>query len=251
MNSGRTTVAQPRRPAPSRPQRPESASPGRHVRLHTDDRAAALGALAPARPHGQGRQHTAASGHHGEQVERHRVAAVHRLQAHLQLHDDERHRLCYPLQVPGGGHGNGDARHTLRGGDEHAVGKASVRYAGTDLVDAARLRGGAGQVHHAGQLQEGLEKLLRKYGFASGCIEVVIYPDLVAGIYWFPGGRRFQINYSFSCLQCPNMYAEVDEKTGDTIQITKPIPLPALNVSASMYCSRLRRYFLGGRKQTS
>lgn len=48
------------------------------------------------------------------------------------------------------------------------------------------------------------------------------------------------------------MYAEVDEKTGDTIQITKPIPLPALNVSASMYCSRLRRYFLGGgRKQTS
>lgn len=40
-----------------------------------------------------------------------------------------------------------------------------------------------------------------------------------------------QINYSFSCLQCPSMYAEVDEKTGETIQISKPIPLPALNVS--------------------
>ena len=26
------------------------------------------------------------------------------------------------------------------------------------------------------------------------------------------------------------MYAQVDEKTGETIQITKPIPLPALNV---------------------
>ncbi len=29
------------------------------------------------------------------------------------------------------------------------------------------------------------------------------------------------------------MYADVDEKTGETLQITKPIPLPALNVRQS------------------
>lgn len=29
------------------------------------------------------------------------------------------------------------------------------------------------------------------------------------------------------------MYADVDEKTGETLQITKPIPLPALNVRHS------------------
>lgn len=54
---------------------------------------------------------------------------------------------------------------------------------------------------------------------------------LVCVARWPSSSFDMQINYSFSCLQCPNMYAEVDEKTGDTIQITKPIPLPALNVS--------------------
>lgn len=39
-----------------------------------------------------------------------------------------------------------------------------------------------------------------------------------------------QINYSFSCLQCPTIYAQMDEKTGDAKEITKAIPLPALNV---------------------
>ncbi|KAJ6640634.1 Transient receptor potential cation channel subfamily A member 1, partial [Pseudolycoriella hygida] len=45
--------------------------------------------------------------------------------------------------------------------------------------------------------------------------------------------KSFYINYSFSCLQCPTMYADVDEKTGETLQITKPIPLPALNMKYS------------------
>lgn len=31
------------------------------------------------------------------------------------------------------------------------------------------------------------------------------------------------------------MYADVDEKTGETLQITKPIPLPALNVRHSHF----------------
>lgn len=39
-----------------------------------------------------------------------------------------------------------------------------------------------------------------------------------------------QINYSFSCLQCPTIYAQMDEKTGDAMEITEAIPLPALNV---------------------
>lgn len=38
-----------------------------------------------------------------------------------------------------------------------------------------------------------------------------------------------------SCLQCPTMYAEMDEKTGEAVQISKPIPLPALNVSRRMH----------------
>ena len=40
-----------------------------------------------------------------------------------------------------------------------------------------------------------------------------------------------QIKYSFSCLQCPAMYAQVDQRTGEALLISKPIPLPALNVS--------------------
>lgn len=39
-----------------------------------------------------------------------------------------------------------------------------------------------------------------------------------------------QIKYSLTCLQCPTMYAQMDEKTGEAVVISKPIPLPALNV---------------------
>lgn len=39
-----------------------------------------------------------------------------------------------------------------------------------------------------------------------------------------------QVKYSFSCLHCPRLYAEMDEKTGDALMISEPIPLPALNV---------------------
>lgn len=49
-----------------------------------------------------------------------------------------------------------------------------------------------------------------------------------------------QIKYSLSCLQCPQMYAQMDEKTGEAIQISNPIPLPALNVrnalDSKLYC---------------
>ncbi|KAK6626900.1 Transient receptor putative cation channel subfamily A member 1 [Polyplax serrata] len=38
-----------------------------------------------------------------------------------------------------------------------------------------------------------------------------------------------QVKYHFSCLQCPKIYAQVDEKTGETLTISNPIPLPALN----------------------
>lgn len=41
-----------------------------------------------------------------------------------------------------------------------------------------------------------------------------------------------QIKYSFSCLQCPTMYAQMDQRTGEALIISKAIPLPALNVSA-------------------
>lgn len=44
---------------------------------------------------------------------------------------------------------------------------------------------------------------------------------------------NMQIKYSLSCLQCPTMYAQMDEKTGEAVQISKPIPLPALNVRHS------------------
>lgn len=43
-----------------------------------------------------------------------------------------------------------------------------------------------------------------------------------------------QIKYSLSCLQCPTMYAQMDEKTGEALQISKAIPLPALNVRRSI-----------------
>ncbi|KAL0280245.1 UNVERIFIED_CONTAM: hypothetical protein PYX00_001595 [Menopon gallinae] len=41
--------------------------------------------------------------------------------------------------------------------------------------------------------------------------------------------KSFYIKYHFSCLQCPKLYAQVDEKTGETLAISNPIPLPALN----------------------
>nr|CAD7395370.1 unnamed protein product [Timema cristinae] len=41
--------------------------------------------------------------------------------------------------------------------------------------------------------------------------------------------KSFYIKYSFTCLQSPSMYAQMDEKTGEAIVISKPIPLPALN----------------------
>lgn len=37
-----------------------------------------------------------------------------------------------------------------------------------------------------------------------------------------------------ACLQCPTMYAQMDEKTGEAVQISKPIPLPALNVRPNL-----------------
>ncbi|XP_021938939.1 transient receptor potential cation channel subfamily A member 1 isoform X3 [Zootermopsis nevadensis] len=41
--------------------------------------------------------------------------------------------------------------------------------------------------------------------------------------------KSFYIKYSFSCLQCPALYAQVDQRTGEALIISKPIPLPALN----------------------
>lgn len=167
IRAGRPAAAKSRRSAASRPQWPQSVAFGLHVRLHADNRAAAFGAFASARPYGQGRQFAAAFGHDGEQVECDRVAAVDGMQIVVQLYEYERHRLCHPLQVPGGGHGDGDARRAFGRSDEHAIGQTSVRHAGADLVNAARLRGGAGQVHHAGELQEGFEELLCKISAAG------------------------------------------------------------------------------------
>ncbi|EEB19608.1 conserved hypothetical protein [Pediculus humanus corporis] len=45
--------------------------------------------------------------------------------------------------------------------------------------------------------------------------------------------KSFYVKYHFSCLQCPTIYAQVDEKTGETLTITNPIPLPALNAMVS------------------
>ncbi|KAH8301176.1 hypothetical protein KR018_006468 [Drosophila ironensis] len=41
--------------------------------------------------------------------------------------------------------------------------------------------------------------------------------------------KSFYIKYSFAFLQCPFMFAKIDEKTGESIATTNPIPLPALN----------------------
>nr|XP_018913991.1 PREDICTED: transient receptor potential cation channel subfamily A member 1-like [Bemisia tabaci] len=43
--------------------------------------------------------------------------------------------------------------------------------------------------------------------------------------------KCFYIKYNFSCLESSRMYAQVDQKTGEALTISKPIPLPALNVS--------------------
>ncbi|XP_055707282.1 transient receptor potential cation channel subfamily A member 1 isoform X3 [Phlebotomus papatasi] len=45
--------------------------------------------------------------------------------------------------------------------------------------------------------------------------------------------KSFYIKYCFKTLQCPMMYAQMDEKTGNAVQISKPIPLPALNAMVS------------------
>ncbi|XP_058054410.1 transient receptor potential cation channel subfamily A member 1 [Anopheles bellator] len=45
--------------------------------------------------------------------------------------------------------------------------------------------------------------------------------------------KSFYIRYSFSCLQCPALYAQMDGRTGEAVQISKPIPLPALNAMVS------------------
>lgn len=48
-----------------------------------------------------------------------------------------------------------------------------------------------------------------------------------------------QIKYSLSCLQCPTLYAQMDEKSGEAVQISKPIPLPALNVRIRFVIQKL------------
>ncbi|XP_071050717.1 transient receptor potential cation channel subfamily A member 1 isoform X2 [Onthophagus taurus] len=45
--------------------------------------------------------------------------------------------------------------------------------------------------------------------------------------------KSFYIKYSFSCLQCPQFYADMDGKTGEALNISTPIPLPALNAMVS------------------
>ncbi|PSN57930.1 Transient receptor potential cation channel subfamily A member 1 [Blattella germanica] len=47
------------------------------------------------------------------------------------------------------------------------------------------------------------------------------------------------IKYSFSCLQCPTMYAQMDQRTGEALMISKPIPLPALNIKYSFHAYQL------------
>uniref|UniRef100_A0A1A9V4K4 Transient receptor potential cation channel subfamily A member 1 n=1 Tax=Glossina austeni TaxID=7395 RepID=A0A1A9V4K4_GLOAU len=41
--------------------------------------------------------------------------------------------------------------------------------------------------------------------------------------------KSFYIKYTFSFLQCPFMFAKLDEKTGERVIQSNPIPLPALN----------------------
>lgn len=50
----------------------------------------------------------------------------------------------------------------------------------------------------------------------------------------FDNNVNNQIKYSMACLQCPTIYAQMDEKTGEAVQISKPIPLPALNVRLNL-----------------
>ncbi|KAB0796783.1 hypothetical protein PPYR_10844 [Photinus pyralis] len=45
--------------------------------------------------------------------------------------------------------------------------------------------------------------------------------------------KSFYIKYSFTCLECPEFYANMDGKTGEALSISKPIPLPALNAMVS------------------
>ncbi|XP_062137256.1 transient receptor potential cation channel subfamily A member 1 isoform X7 [Drosophila sulfurigaster albostrigata] len=45
--------------------------------------------------------------------------------------------------------------------------------------------------------------------------------------------KSFYIRYSFAFLQCPFMFAKIDEKTGEPIMTSNPIPLPALNIKYS------------------
>ncbi|XP_030385456.1 transient receptor potential cation channel subfamily A member 1 isoform X3 [Scaptodrosophila lebanonensis] len=41
--------------------------------------------------------------------------------------------------------------------------------------------------------------------------------------------KSFYIKYSFAFLQCPFMFAKLDDKTGEPIMTSNPTPLPALN----------------------
>ncbi|XP_060520037.1 transient receptor potential cation channel subfamily A member 1 isoform X2 [Cylas formicarius] len=41
--------------------------------------------------------------------------------------------------------------------------------------------------------------------------------------------KLFSIKYNFSCLQCSPLIEDIDEKTGEKVVISKPVPLPALN----------------------
>ncbi|XP_018323110.1 transient receptor potential cation channel subfamily A member 1 [Agrilus planipennis] len=45
--------------------------------------------------------------------------------------------------------------------------------------------------------------------------------------------KSFYITYSFSCFECPQFYADMDGKTGEAVNISQPIPLPALNAMVS------------------
>ncbi|XP_044756772.1 transient receptor potential cation channel subfamily A member 1 isoform X2 [Coccinella septempunctata] len=45
--------------------------------------------------------------------------------------------------------------------------------------------------------------------------------------------KSFYIKYNFQCLQCPEFYADMDGKTGEALNIYRPIPLPALNAMVS------------------
>lgn len=45
-----------------------------------------------------------------------------------------------------------------------------------------------------------------------------------------------QIKYNFDCLRCPNFFNQiVVEKLGNAVAISKPVPLPAMNVSCELF----------------